>query len=224
MDSMTVFAFSFAFNLAVAVLIVRYIYYPAQRDKDYVLTFFTFNTSVFLVSYLLAGVDLNMGFGFGLFAIFSILRYRTDPLPIREMTYLFILMALPVVDAILVLQGWWSEMILANASILAVFYVIEKLWTLPYEVRKSVTYERIDLIRPENYALLLDDLRMRTGLAITRCEVGRIDFLHDVAEIKIFYAPHLPERAPGRAQAPAASRSQAERAPSRMKKNPSPPF
>lgn len=189
MDSLTLFLLAFGLNLAMSVFIVRYIYYPTYRDKEYVLTFFALNTSIFLITFLLSDANLSMGFGFSLFAIFSILRYRTDPIPAREMTYLFILMAQPVIDAILIAQGAWGETILANIAILSVFFVIERVWNSQSELRKSVTYEKIELIKAENYPLLLSDLRQRTGLDITRCEVGRIDFLHDVAEIKIYYTP-----------------------------------
>lgn len=193
MSNLTPFLLGFGFNLAMTALIVRCIYYPAYRDKEYVLTFFALNTSIFLITFLLSDTDLSIGFGFSLFAIFSILRYRTDPLPVREMTYLFILMALPVVDAVLIAQGNWAGMILANAVVLGVFYAIERVWSTQHELRKNVTYEKIELIKAENYPLLLADLRQRTGLDITRCEVGRIDFLRDVAEIGIFYAPPVME-------------------------------
>ena len=178
---------AFGFNLAVTALIVRYIYYPTHRDKEYVLTFFALNASIFLTTFLLNDTDLTIGFGFSLFAIFSILRYRTDPLPVREMTYIFSLMALPVLDAVLITQGSWGEAALANAGMLAVFYTIERVWGTSSEHRKSITYEKIELIKAQNPPLLLADLRQRTGLDITRCEVGRIDFLHDTAEIKIHY-------------------------------------
>lgn len=198
MDSLTLFSLGFGLNLVVTALIVYGIYFPTHRDKEYVLTFFALNTSIFLIAFLLSDANLSVGFGFSLFAIFSILRYRTDPFPIREMTYIFILMALPVVDAVLVTQGAWSEVILANVAILSVFVVIERLWPAQHELRKSVTYEKIDLIKPENYPLLLADLRQRTGLPISRCEVGRLDFLHDVAEIKIFYEPPAHTQEPKR--------------------------
>ena len=181
------FALGFALDLLVALLIVRGIYFPSRRDKEYVLTFFAFNTSIYLVSSLLNEGNLSVGFGFGLFAIFSVLRYRTDPIPVREMTYLFILMALPVVDAVLIGQGQWTEVLLANAIIIGVFYGVERAWGFRYEARKSITYERIELIRPQQRERLLEDLRQRTGLEVIRCEVGRIDFLHDVAELKIYY-------------------------------------
>lgn len=189
MENITLFALGFVFNLTVTALIVWFIYYPTYRDREYVLTFFALNTSLYLITFLLSNTDLSIGFGFSLFAIFSILRYRTDPLPVREMTYLFILMALPVVDGVLITQGNWGETILANAAIFGVFYTIERMWNAHHELRKKVTYERIDLIKAENYPLLLADLRYRTGLDVTRCEVGRIDFLHDVAELKIYYRP-----------------------------------
>ena len=162
-------------------------YYPIRRSKEYVFTFLTLNTGVFLISSLLGGVDLSVGFGFSLFAIFSVLRYRTDPIPVREMTYLFVLMALPVLDAVLLSQGDYLALLIANGMTVLVLYVGEKEWGCYYDQKKSVTYEKIDLIKPENYDRLLADLRERTGLPVTRCEVGRIDFLRDVAELKIYY-------------------------------------
>ena len=171
----------FLLNLSTALLIVRGIYYPVKRRKTYVLTFLTLNTSVFLIACLLGGVDLSVGVGFSLFAIFSVLRYRTDPIPVREMTYLFVLMALPVIDSLLLGQGNYLALLIANAMIVLVLYVGEKGWGCHYDCKKSITYEKIDLIKPENHALLLADLRERTGLPVTRCEIGHIDFLRDVA-------------------------------------------
>lgn len=160
---------------------------PTEKDKGYVLSFFAFNISIFLIATLFSEVEISLGLGFGLFAIFSILRYRSDPLPVREMTYLFILMTLPVIDVIMLEENMIIETVIANLAILAVFFVVEKTMGLRYEMRKSITYEKIELIKPEHYEALLADLRERTGLPIKRCEIGRIDFLHDVAEIKIFY-------------------------------------
>ncbi len=185
-DFMT-FGFSFLLNSIIALLIIRYIYYPVRRDKDYVLTFLAFNTLTFLISSLLSGVDLSVGFGFSLFAIFSILRYRTDPIPIREMTYLFVMMALPVVNAVLVMQASYVSLAVANGAVFLVLFLVEREWGFQYVSRKTITYERIDLVKPQHYQRLLADLHARTGLDITRCEIGKLDFLHDVAEIKIYY-------------------------------------
>jgi hypothetical protein len=177
----------FLINLAVALLIVRGIYYPIKRNKEYMLAFLALNTSVFLIASLLGGVDLSVGFGFSLFAIFSVLRYRTDPIPVREMTYLFVLMALPVIDTVLLSQGSILAMLIANAMIVLVLAAVEKGWGCRYEQKQSITYEKIELIKPENHDRLLADLRERTGLPVTRCEIGRIDFLRDVAELRVYY-------------------------------------
>lgn len=175
-------------NFSVSLLIIRGIYYPTRRNKEYVLAFLTLNTAVFLISSLLGGVDLSVGFGFSLFAIFSVLRYRTDPIPVREMTYLFILMALPVMDAVLLSQGSYLALLVANGMTVLVLVIGEKGWGCHYDQKQSILYEKIDLIKPENHDRLLADLCERTGLAVTRCEVGRIDFLRDVAELKIYYS------------------------------------
>ncbi len=181
------FLLDFAFNLSVTFIIVRFIYYPARRNKDYVFSFFALNTVIFFVLNLLSSIDLSVGLGFGLFAIFSVLRYRTKPIPVREMTYLFVIIALPVLNSILMCKNGFLELSAANVVIILVLYVAEKGWGFDYESRKSITYEKIDLITPDKRHLLLQDLHQRTGLEIKRCEIGRIDFLKDSAEIKIYY-------------------------------------
>jgi hypothetical protein len=177
----------FLLNFAVTLLIIRGIYYPVRRNKEYMLSFFALNTSVFLIASLLGGIDLSVGFGFSLFAIFSVLRYRTDPIPVREMTYLFTLMALPVIDAVLLSQSAYLALLIANGMTVLVLYTVEKGWGCRYEERRSITYEKVDLIKPENHDRLLADLRERTGLPVTRCEVGHIDFLRDIAELRVYY-------------------------------------
>lgn len=178
---------SFGLNLAVVLIIVRLIYYPRQRDKNYVFTFIAFNTIVFFVMGLLGNSGISVGVGFGLFAIFSILRYRTDTIPIREMTYLFVLIALPVLNSILLAAHALEQLAVVNLAVIGVLYALEREWGFHYEARKTVIYERIDLIRPENWPLLLEDLQTRTGLPITRIEIGRLNFLRDTAEISIYY-------------------------------------
>lgn len=187
MDDFLAFGLSFLFNGGVALLIVRYIYAPAKRDKSYVLMFLTFNTLAFLITSLLSEVDLSIGLGLSLFAIFTILRFRTDPIPIREMSYLFVMLALPVINAVLIAQEVYASLVIADLAIAAMLILIEREWGLRNVSQKSITYERIEWIKPEHYQSLLADLRERTGLDIIRCEIGKIDFLHDVAEIKITY-------------------------------------
>ena len=177
----------FLLNFGVALLIVRGIYTPIRQRKDYVFAFFTLNTCVFLIASLLGGIDLSVGFGFGLFAIFSVLRYRTDPIPVREMTYLFVLMALPVVDAVLLSQENDVALLVANGITVLVLYVGEKGWGCHCDREKSITYERIELIKPENYDQLIKDLKNRTGMDVLRAEIETINFLNDTARLKILY-------------------------------------
>ncbi len=143
MDNIGSLSLALFIDLVVSCIIVLGIYFPTEKDKGYVLTFFAFNISIFLIATLFSQVEISVSLGFGLFAIFSILRYRSDPLPVREMTYLFILMTLPVIDIIMLEEEMIVETIVANLAILAVFFVIEKTMGLRYEVRKSITYERL---------------------------------------------------------------------------------
>ncbi|MEA4906479.1 MAG: DUF4956 domain-containing protein [Chloroflexi bacterium] len=181
------FLLSFAFNFLVALLIVRFIYYPYTHNKPYVFTFLAFNTVIYFVLSFMASIEVGIGVGFGLFAIFSILRYRTDPIPIREMTYLFIISALPLMNAAGVDGSLWPQLVIANLAVMAILLVLEREWGFHYEASKQIIYEKIELIRPERRAELLADLQERTGLRIRRVQVGKVDFLHDVANVKIYY-------------------------------------
>jgi multisubunit Na+/H+ antiporter MnhE subunit len=183
----TNFVLGAGFNLAVALLIVRFIYYPVTQEKKYVFTFLAFNTIIYFVLGLLSSSNLSVGVGFGLFAIFSVLRYRTDEMPIREMTYLFIIIALPVMNSILISNGSLAHLLAANGVMVILLYLLEKGFGFHFEQSKKITYEKIELITPANQAQLLADLRQRTGLPVKRAEVGRIDFLRDTAEIKIYF-------------------------------------
>ncbi len=184
---LTAYVLGAAFNLLVAVIIVRAIYYPVTQDKQFVFSFLAFNTVIYFVLGLLASVEVGIGVGFGLFAIFSVLRYRTDELPIREMTYLFVIIALPVMNSVLMSTGDFVQVLIANVVIIGVLFVLEREWGFRFEVSKRLTYERIELIVPAQREQLLADLRARTGLPITRVEVGRIDFSRDTAELRVFY-------------------------------------
>jgi len=176
-----------ALNFVVALLIVRFVYYPATQDKTYVFTFMAFNTVIYFVLGLLTSATLSVGVGFGLFAIFSVLRYRTDEMPIREMTYLFILIALPVMNSVMVSDSALPYLLVSNVAIMTVLFVLEKEWGFHFERSKRIVYDRIDLITPENSERLLANLHERTGLAVKRVETRRIDFLHDSAEMVIYY-------------------------------------
>ena len=176
-----------AFNLAMILVIVRYIYYPITKNKDYLFTYLLISLTVFLLCILLDSVKIELAFALGLFAIFGIIRYRTDPIPIKEMTYLFLVIGVSVINALANKNISYSELVFANFMIIAVTFGLERIWLLRHETRKNVIYERIDLIGPEKRDELIKDLKERTGIDVVRVEIRRIDFLKDIAYLRIFY-------------------------------------
>lgn len=179
--------FRFILNTCVVVFIVRYLYYPVARRKDYLFSFLLISILVFLICFLLESVKLQIGFAFGLFAIFGILRYRTNSIPIKEMTYLFILLGISVINALVNKKISWAELLFTNAVLVFIVYGLEKLWLLKHESSKNIIYEKVDMIVPEKREELKKDLEIRTGLKINRIEIGRIDYLRDTARIIIYY-------------------------------------
>ncbi len=175
------------FNLSIVLVLARGIYYPLTKNKDYLFTYLLISLTVFVLCVLLDDVKLQLGFALGLFAIFGIIRYRTDPIPIKEMTYLFLVIGISVVNALANKKISHAELLFANLVIVVVTYGMERLWLLKHESRKNIVYEKIELIVPERHGDLLDDLKKRTGIDIIRFEIKRIDFLRDVANICIFY-------------------------------------
>ena len=175
------------FNFLVIGYIVRYLYYPATKNKDYLFTYLLISLTVFLLCFLLENVKLQLGFALGLFAVFGIIRYRTDPIPIKEMTYLFLVIGISVMNALANKKISHTELIFANFSLIALSYVLEKIWLLKHESSKMIFYEKIELIKPNKMSDLIDDLKDRTGLNITRVVVRKIDFLRDTAQLKIFF-------------------------------------
>lgn len=177
-------------NFAVTLYVIRYIYYPVTKRKDYFFTYMLISIVIFFLVYLLGDAQIKMGFAFGMFAIFGIIRYRTNPIPTKEMTYLFVVIGLSVINAITNEKLSIIEVVFANAIIVLLTYVLEKIWLTKQDISKTITYERIELIRPERSEELINDLRERTGLDIHRVEIGSIDFLRDIVKIRIFfYAP-----------------------------------
>ena len=175
------------FNLIIITVIIRYIYYPVTKNKDYLFTYFLISMTVFLLCVLLDSVKLQLGFALGLFAIFGIIRYRTDPIAIKEMTYLFLVIGISVVNALSNKKISHAELVFANLMIVFVTYGMENLWLLRHQSRKNITYEKIDLILPERREELIADLKARTGIDVIRVEIRRIDFLRDTANLRIFY-------------------------------------
>ena len=176
-----------AFNFLIIGFIVRYLYYPATKNKDYLFTYLLISVTVFCLCFLLENVKLELGFALGLFAIFGIIRYRTDPIPIKEMTYLFIVIGVSVINALANKKISHAELLFTNLLVVTVTYGLEKIWLLKHESRKTVTYEKIELITPDKHDELIADLKERTGLNVTRVEIRRIDFLRDTAQLRVFY-------------------------------------
>ena len=179
--------FKFAINLFFLFATVRFIFYRNNRDKDYLFTFFMFNMMTFFICVLLRKVPMEMGFAMGLFAVFGILRYRTEALPIKEMTYLFIVIGLAMINALANKSISMAELLFTNFVIVGTTLGIETIWFNDHERSKIIVYEKIALVKPENEVELLNDLRERTGLDVFKFSIGKIDFLKDVAEIKIYF-------------------------------------
>jgi len=177
----------FTLNTVVIIIIVRYLYYKITNRKDYLFTYFLISTIVFLLCFMLENVTLELGFALGLFAIFGIIRYRTRQIEIKEMTYLFLVIGVSVINALANRKISYSELLFTNMTVIILTYLLEKVFFLKHETRKTIDYEKIELIKPENYELMLQDLEERTGLVINRAEVGRIDFLRDSARVRIYY-------------------------------------
>jgi hypothetical protein len=132
-------------------------------------------------------LDIDTGMGLGLFAIFGIIRYRTDAIEIKEMTYLFLIIGLSVVNSLTSNKISIAEMLVINCTVIFMTYLLENVWLIKHETRKIITYDRIDLITPEKQQEMMADLELRTGLKINRVEIGKVDFLRDVAQVMIFY-------------------------------------
>ena len=179
--------FKFGINFIFLIIIVRLIYYRVKDDKDYVFTYIMFNILTFFICFLLRKVPMQMGFALGLFAVFGILRYRTEAIPIRQMTYLFIVIGISMINALSNKSVSIFEVLFTNGIIALITYLIDRLWFQTNEEKKSIIYEKIELIKPENKQELIKDLNERTGLPIHEVKVDKIDFLKDTAAITIYY-------------------------------------
>jgi hypothetical protein len=179
--------FKFGINFIFLFVIVRLIYYKVKDDKDYVFTFFMFNILTFFICFLLRKVPMEMGFALGLFAVFGILRYRTEAIPIRQMTYLFIVIGISMINALSNKSISLLELFFTNGFITLITYLIDRTWFKSLELKKSIIYEKIELIVPEKELELISDLKERTGLPIHAVSIDKIDFLRDTASVTIFY-------------------------------------
>jgi|TARA_B110000263_G_scaffold235911_1_gene234766 hypothetical protein len=178
----------FGFNLIIAFIIIKLIYHRnSANNLDFVFTYFMFNSLIFFFAFLLSNITINMGFAFGLFAVFAILRYRTDPIPIKEMTYLFIVITIGVINALSGDEVSYAVLLFTNIALVALTYFLESYWQKNLLLRMTIEYEKIENIIPENHDVLIADLKERTGLNIKSFEFRRMNFLRDTVRIRIFY-------------------------------------
>ena len=202
-QSITELCIRFFLNLLVCWILVQFFYYRKSRRRDYYFTFMVFSTAMLMLLYIMGNVEVGVGLTLGLFAIFGVIRYRTETVPIREMTYLFVIIALAAMNGLAPVYrlvgaagsnphyelscGTVGIMVLSNLLVVALIWVLESERLLKHTSTKLVLYDRIELIVPERRAELIEDLEKRVGVKIDNLEVGHVDFLKDAAFIKIFY-------------------------------------
>ncbi len=175
------------FNFAVIFFVVHFIYAKRSRRKDFYFSFLSVGMVVFLLSFLLNSVKLELGFALGLFAIFGIIRYRTDAIPIKEMTYLFVIIGISVINALANKKVSYAELLFTNMVIAGGLWLLEKRLMLRQERAMTLIYEKIENIHSMKKQELMSDLKERTGLEIKRYEINTIDFLKDTAEITLYF-------------------------------------
>lgn len=181
------FGFRYAFNLIVTFVLIRTFYYARHKNKDFVFTFFLFNSVLFLICFLLSSTKIELGFSFGLFAIFSIFRYRTVTVPVREMGYFFLTVTVGIINALANLSDTLILLIICNIIILLLTYILDSHLGLEHESYEEINYDRMDLIQPEKRNEMLQNLRERTGLSIHRVKFQKIDLCKNVVNIHAFY-------------------------------------
>jgi hypothetical protein len=193
-DAMAMLLARFGLDLLFAVVVVRLIYYRLYRNRDYVFTYFLINLVTFSLAYLLSKVTIGMGFALGLFAVFGILRYRTEAIRVRNLTYLFVVIGIALLNALVDGGITLAELGIANSVIAGAVAILE--WA-PFSGREEsriVQYDRLDLLSPTATAELVADLRRRTYLPVERCEIGDVDLLRDSALVTIYWTPDRTRR------------------------------
>ncbi len=177
----------FIINISFLTLIIRFLYYNKTKRGDYLFTYYMIGIIVFFLCFTLKKFELGIGMALGLFAIFGIIRYRTETIAIKEMTYLFVVIGVSVINALSNKNMSYAEIITSNAIIIGVVAILENFGSYKNEISISVVYEIIENIKPENHNLLKEDLERRTGLTINRVNINDVNFLRDTAKITIFY-------------------------------------
>jgi len=180
-------AFMFFVNLFWIFLIARLLYYPKQKKPEYLFSFFLIGSIVYIVVNLLDKVTLSTGFAVGLFAIFAILRYRTNPIPVKDMTYFFIIIGISVGNAMASRKITYAELFFGDLVIFLLTFAGEYILFKKIFVRKTIIIQNIELTRPENYTKLLEELSTLSGYKIEKAAIGRVDYIKKQARIRIYY-------------------------------------
>ena len=187
LDNFWTLAIRFGFNMIATFVIVVMLYARNSKRKEFYFSYFAISLSVFMLVFLLQGVKLELGFALGLFAIFGIIRYRTDAIPIKEMTYLFVIITVSVINALSRDFLEYLELTLVNLLLVCALWILEHILMLRQEDSLQIIYENIENIHEEREAELIADLEKRTGIKITRYRIDKVDFLRDVARITIWF-------------------------------------
>lgn len=177
----------FGLNLLATIFVIIFVYFRATGKRSYVFTYILISTTIFFLCFLLGSIDLQLGFALGLFAIFGIIRYRTDTIPIREMTYLFLVITLSVINALASREVSLNAILFTNVCLMGTTWVMEKVWMKRHLARRSLIYDRMDLIHPAKKQELLEDIFERTGIEVVRFKMGQIDLSKRSVRLTIFY-------------------------------------
>jgi len=174
-------------NTFVTYTIIWFIYSPTRKDREFIFTYMVLSPIIFFIINLFLNKNLNIGFGFGLFAIFSILRYRTSQVPVKEMTYMFIVIALAVINAMTTKKVSYAELLFTNAFIMFIIFMLERQWNLGDNSYQTIYYEKIENIKPQNEEFLLQDIEERTGKKVERYEIVSSDFMRDMSKLRVYF-------------------------------------
>jgi hypothetical protein len=187
LESLVTLALRFAFNLLATFVIVVLLYARISKRKEFYFSYFAISIAVFLLVFLLESVRIELGFALGLFAIFGIIRYRTDAIPPKEMTYLFIIIAVSVINALSKDYFGYIELTFVNLLLVGALWALERVLMLRQENSLVILYEKIENMHKSKEAELLQDLEARTGVKIKRYQVDKINYLRDIARITIYF-------------------------------------
>tara|TARA_R110001583_G_scaffold59123_2_gene176033 strand:+ start:16017 stop:16691 length:675 start_codon:yes stop_codon:yes gene_type:complete len=181
----------FGLNLLATIFVIIFVYFRATGKRSYVFTYILISTTIFFLCFLLGSIDLQLGFALGLFAIFGIIRYRTDTIPIREMTYLFLVITLSVINALASREVSISAILFTNFILMATTWVMETVWMKRHLARRSLIFDRMDLIHPTKKNELIENIFERTGIVVVKFKVGQIDLSKKNVRLTIFYKENV---------------------------------